>query len=1008
MPICFFILALWPMCVSGQRSVTDRLNFALSNIDSVANIIASISFADLQEQPDSVLFDYYYLKAYADDINGNSNAKVADLKKAKDLCESSQGIHTPVYLEVVWAIGGELEATGDTCGAFEIYQSALIQSIGLYSLKDTDVKWQYEEMENKVKQWYGNKNLRKQMVARRYLFKPRKNDKGEETINDKAFYDYIEKDKSAREQTERADSFMTIANYEAAIQIYVKLQENIKDNVVAKATLGELVAINYLNMGDFKKAEIVLLANIANLEDAHLTHTKSLRRSLSNLGLIYSKLHNPEKAKTYCGRAKYLYEHYLDFSNAYILCLMRCASLENEAGNIYTSLLMTDVAIQETSRIINRNISDATCYKAIENLCELLSSDALAYRDFGYDEEAISLVKESIALSESIGHNTASQWFNLATIYLKESKYGDATETSLKAYRLCDVPYDKVEIGTMLLLCEYLSKQPFSADIAVEVSRLLKGQTDEVFSFMSSEERFKYWQHFELYTPLLNWLIYESQDKTLYGHVYNNTIQSKGILLRYSNQLMDAILSSNNEEYIQLYKEWLTYKQQLIIEKEKSSKDELTQKIEQIEKHLAREFLASTEQVQKISWESIRDNLSGDEVAIEFYNIPLIHNDDSIDGDPRYCALLLKHDYDHPHIIPLCTESILEAINEDDLYTTSDIYKMIWQPLADELMGVRRIFFAADRDLHQIAIEYALTDVGKRMNEIYDLRRLSSTREIAKERKATNHQQTILFGGLHYDIDKDGLIAQSRDTNTPYHTASRSVKLDNLRYGVNYLPETLVEIEAISSSLREKGIQCSEVMGDSGTEEVFRGLSGKRINILHLATHGFFWSEEDTRKRNYIPFLNRGTSSLQSEEDNALKRSGLLFSGANYSLKGNELPDDVEDGILTAQEISTLNLDSVDLVVLSACQTGLGMVNGEGVFGLQRGFKLAGVKTLLMSLWKVDDVATRMLMTEFYSHLLSGESKTTALYKAQQYVKLHPDYKDPAYWAGFILLDALN
>ena len=137
-------------------------------------------------------------------------------------------------------------------------------------------------------------------------------------------------------------------------------------------------------------------------------------------------------------------------------------------------------------------------------------------------------------------------------------------------------------------------------------------------------------------------------------------------------------------------------------------------------------------------------------------------------------------------------------------------------------------------------------------------------------------------------------------------------------------------------------------------------------------------------------------------------RSGLFFSGANIGLSGEELPQDVEDGVLTAQELSVMNLGNVKLVVMSACESGLGETSGEGVFGLQRGFKLAGAKSLLMSLWKVDDEATKVLMTEFYRSFLDGKSKTESLRLAQEYVKSQPGWQDPKYWAGFILLDALD
>ena len=151
-------------------------------------------------------------------------------------------------------------------------------------------------------------------------------------------------------------------------------------------------------------------------------------------------------------------------------------------------------------------------------------------------------------------------------------------------------------------------------------------------------------------------------------------------------------------------------------------------------------------------------------------------------------------------------------------------------------------------------------------------------------------------------------------------------------------------------------------------------------------------------------------------EDKALTRSGLFMAGANNILSGDTIPEGVDDGILTAQEIAQMNLRGTDLVVLSACQTGMGEISGDGVFGLQRGFKKAGVNSLLMSLWDVDDDATQMLMTSFYRNLMAGQTKQQSLLNAQNTVRdfsgqingKHRDFSNPRYWAAFILLDALN
>ena len=135
------------------------------------------------------------------------------------------------------------------------------------------------------------------------------------------------------------------------------------------------------------------------------------------------------------------------------------------------------------------------------------------------------------------------------------------------------------------------------------------------------------------------------------------------------------------------------------------------------------------------------------------------------------------------------------------------------------------------------------------------------------------------------------------------------------------------------------------------------------------------------------------------------------MAGANKTYNGSSIPQGVNDEILTAQEIANTDLSGLDLCVLSACQTAQGDISGEGVFGLQRGFKKAGAQSILMSLWKVDDEATCLLMTEFYRNWISQKMKKhDALEAAKNTVRNHKEkgWDDPKYWASFILLDGLD
>jgi CHAT domain-containing protein len=246
------------------------------------------------------------------------------------------------------------------------------------------------------------------------------------------------------------------------------------------------------------------------------------------------------------------------------------------------------------------------------------------------------------------------------------------------------------------------------------------------------------------------------------------------------------------------------------------------------------------------------------------------------------------------------------------------------------------------------------------------------------------NRKAAVYGGIFYDLD-NGDASKLKDEND--------------RAGVAFLRGTKVEADTIAAILRENNYQVLEICDSSATEGNFKNLSGSGINILHIATHGFYRSNR---------FFGGSVFGFhnQNSEDISLSHSGLLMAGANYALNpNNEITDGFDDGILTAKEISRLDFSGLDLVILSACETALGDLGDDGVFGLQRGFKKAGAQTIIMSLWEVDDYATQLLMVEFFKKLGSGLSKRDAFNAAQEYVKSKTS--DPKYWAAFIIVDAL-
>lgn len=816
-------------------------------------------------------------------------------------------------------------------------------------------------------------------------------------------------------ECEKALSLTMSQRYEEAIPIYKNIITTLKCQHCSPDKMAiwlKGLGTCELYTGNIGEAERLYLEALHCLNTPEYTNHKIVRQIYDALAVLYTQTHNYAKADEYSDKAKIAYEKNIDYGEDYVKCLTNTALIKSCLGYNTHAKILIDVAMRQAEN----NLKDMDNCDSISyiTLCILpyitiLNNTSQIYQKLGYYSDAIIVLKKAIAIAEKYNLKEPLLYNNLGIMYLTKSRYAKASELFLKSYEICRIPYETDEVGMNTALGLFLSKNPSASDFCVGFSTRIRKNIQDMFAFMSGEERGTLWKHFENYLPKLNQIIYYSGDSNAFGTIYDNILEAKGLLLRSTNDIRDAILKSGKKEDVADFAQIGKLKQQLLNEKDNEIRASIEKEIEAIDKRLTQhvntysDFAAS----KRIHWKDVRDALSKDDAAIEFYNIPVVLGLDSIqmmNEEPRYCAVALRKGYEYPHIISLCKEKQLMELDKEDLYETDSIYNLIWEPLEEELKGVRNIYFAADRELHKIGIEYAPMSKRGIIEDKYNLYRLSSTRVLAENCMGRKADNAVLYGGLRYDVDKDDLVAESRSGDYHPTSASRAFTMENNRYGVKYLPGTLKEVEVISQKFKKSPRLITDI---KGTEESFKSLAGSTIDIIHLATHGFFWSEDDAKKRNYVTFLSN-MRNLQSEEDKTLIRSGLFFSGANVGLQGKSLPDDVEDGVLTALELSNMNLGHVDMVVMSACESGLGETTGEGVFGLQRGFKLAGANTLLMSLWKVDDTATQLLMTNFYKNYLAGKSKQESLKLAQRTLRKNSEYSAPEYWAAFILLDGLN
>lgn len=331
----------------------------------------------------------------------------------------------------------------------------------------------------------------------------------------------------------------------------------------------------------------------------------------------------------------------------------------------------------------------------------------------------------------------------------------------------------------------------------------------------------------------------------------------------------------------------------------------------------------------------------------------------------------------------------------------NSLRSVLFDPLLPAFGDCKHLLISPDGNLCTLPFEVLPTENSGRLIDQYHINYLSVGRDVLRfKAESTGQTATPLvvadpafnLSAVGETVQTEMLLSESRQ--------SRDIDRSHLYF--SELPGTRREGEEIAKML---GIQ--PWLDNKALEGKLKATASPQI--LHIATHGFFIKDQQrdpNREMRDLGVIDGASGSDLSRLsgaglENPLLRSGIALAGVNTWLKHGKLPPDAEDGILTAEDVSGLDLLVTDLVVLSACETGLGKVQvGEGVFGLRRAFMLAGAKTLVMSLWKVPDQQTQELMEDFYRRILAGQPRAEALREAQLAMK--SKYPDPKYWGGFI------
>ena len=816
--------------------------------------------------------------------------------------------------------------------------------------------------------------------------------------------------------------------HEKALPLYLEVLEYAEGNYVIDGNQLNNLATLYLRMGQYEKAMPLYLEALKNTAQSVGKNHPDYGTFLSNLSTLYTRMGQYEKAfasqtEALVNAKKNVDKDHPDYGQH----LNNLASLHQIMGQSKKALPLALEAMENTKNSLGTAHPDygvrlnnlAAIHMAMdqENKALDLFIGALGNMDKGVGKE-----HPEYGLYQS----------NLAWLYKKIGRYEKALPLILEALENTEKSLGKehldysIDLSRLALLYITMSQYEKALSTILEANKNVLQQVEGIFKFRSEQEKKEFLatvlSDFERYQSFA--LLTDDRFEKLTEMNLNNQLVLKGLLLNSTKDIPGKLALLDDEaidgeiySYRSLKKK-LAKQNSLPISKRELSTDSLRDEINSTEANLVtiyNEFYQDNSSFTK-DWKLVQANLQPEEIAIEFSHFRYYNKRGEATDSIMYCAYVIGPDYELPVMIPLFEETQLEDylkrgdLDDDHSYTDriyqgDDLYNLIWKPLDSLLQGVKVVHYAPSGLLHNLSFAAFKVEDGAYLSSHYHLDLLSTTGNLVspKEKVDLANLSTSIYGGIQYDVDGDQMLSQAQAIKkTDNSLATRSITLtdDESRGGRwDSLEGSAEELARISRFLEKKKLDVQSFTGVEATEESFKyEINNTSENVIHIGTHGFFFPDIEKKKED----LGFGEQVFRYAED-PLFRSGLIMAGANRVWTGQEPIEGVDDGILTAYEVSNTDLSNTRLVVLSACETGLGDINGsEGVYGLQRAFKMAGVDYLIMSLWKVPDEQTMELMTVFYKYWLKGKAIKEAFSLAQN--KMKKKY-EPYYWAAFVLIE---
>ncbi|MEQ1584871.1 MAG: CHAT domain-containing protein [Cyclobacteriaceae bacterium] len=775
-----------------------------------------------------------------------------------------------------------------------------------------------------------------------------------------------------------------------------------------------LLGDQYEKTGDYVKAEQNFVTAYEetkkhlNASSKHLAFygafQKTIYDPIDRLGFFYLKIGNVKKAEQLFNESLSLREtNFPERSIHRIHPLVGLGSLHYRKNDIEKAYEYFNRAIKGINRAMTTNFDQDELNRIfLTDLAEICLT-------LGKKKEALDYVNKLALASSGAGKfsSKVASRQEVARVFEMKSRYSLQEADFLKAQEYLDKAnhYNPANVTTSDVNFKLIKTEALlrwaqgQADQAGEsFQKLVKAYQHHIaynFVAMSEYEKEQFYYSLKKDFDLFNAFVLDysaTQPEKLYEQMYDNLLNTKALLLNQTNRQKNRILQSGDQALITTLHEWENSKAKLAgqyYQKSSTTRiDSLERKIETLEKQLNQVSGLFENKEKPIEWTQVKNTLKPGDAAIEIVRINVVDkkklgNTNPLTDSTVYLFLLLTTEAKTPQHFVVTNGDQLEKrflpYYRNAIYSHTEdklSYDQFWLPIRKQVAGIKKFYLSADGVYNQINLNTLLNTVTSQylIDEI-NLVYLTNTGDLLRKRNLNPDMKAVLVGRPTYDFTESNIRVNEMKIYGQRNVISEELMTFKEQDFFD-LPGTEIEVSQIESILQKRNLDVISFKGVEALEENVKAV--RSPSILHIATHGFFVDD-------------------QASAISPMIRSGIVLAGVK-----NTENEKTEDGILTAYEATNLNLDGTNLVVLSACQTGLGEVrNGEGVYGLQRAIMVAGANNLLMSLWKVDDEATAFLMTSFYS-VWEGQNNPDEFREIQ--IAMRKKYPHPFYWGAFVML----